>query len=358
MDLLLEAGVSIWLDDLSRQRIASGDLARDITDRRVVGVTTNPAIFRGAITAGTGYHDAIAAAASRGHDAERAVHDLIIADVQAACDVLAGVHRTTGGRDGYVSLEVDPRLAHDTDATIAAALRLHADVDRPNVMIKIPATPAGLPAISSVLEHGINVNVTLIFSVERYRDVLAAHAEGLARAAARGWPLESVASVASVFVSRLDSAVDPHLPSGSPLRGRAAVANAQLAYAEHLAWVATPEWADLAARGAQAQRPLWASTGTKDPAYTSTKYVVELATPGAVNTMPSATLDAVLADAVPVERAGASVDEARQVIDVALRTSGLTYDEVVQDLEDAGVTAFVEAWTGLLESVEARLRAR
>lgn len=354
---LLGAGVSVWLDDLSRQRIVSGALARDIRERHVVGVTTNPAIFRAAITSSTDYDDAIADASHAHRSADHVVHDLVVADVRDACDILSEVHRDTKARDGYVSLEVDPRLAHDTDATIEAAVRLHADVDRPNVMIKIPATRAGLPAISAVLAQGINVNVTLIFSTDRYRDVLAAHAEGLRRAADRGVSLPALASVASVFVSRMDSALDPRLASGSPLRGRAAVANALLAYADHRSWVESSVWSDLAALGAQPQRPLWASTGTKDPAYPATKYVVELATPGAVNTMPAATLEAVMDDRTPIAPVQPMADGLRLDLESVLRESGREYGDVVTELEAAGVQAFVDAWTELLGSVDERLAA-
>jgi transaldolase len=349
------AGVSLWLDDLDRGRLASGNLEQLVGQGLITGVTTNPAIFAKAIrSGGDAYADALAAAAARGLDAEQAVRDLVIDDVRAACDVLAPVHRRTQARDGFVSLEVDPRLAHHTEATMAQAAELWEAVDRPNLMIKIPATKAGLPAISATLSRGINVNVTLIFSLDRYAEVRDAHRAGLEQAHAQGQDLTSLASVASFFVSRLDTAVDAAVGQ-APVRGRAAVANARQAYLEHRADIDSPHWNRLAEAGAQPQRPLWASTGTKDPTYSPVKYVAELLTPGAVNTVPEATLRAVTgspADAFPPSGIEA-VDPRRLLADAELN-----YDEFVETLERDGVSAFIEAWESLLADVDRDLARR
>ncbi|MFN2536505.1 MAG: transaldolase, partial [Pseudonocardiaceae bacterium] len=295
LQALSEAGVSIWLDDLSRQRITSGNLADLITDRHVVGVTSNPTIFAHALEHAEDYDEQIKALAARGATVEETVREITVADVQLACDVFSGTWETTGGLDGRVSLEVDPRLAHDTDATLAQAAELWKTVDRPNLMIKIPATPEGLPAITGALADGISVNVTLVFSVERYREVMAAFFAGLEQAGANGHDLTSIASVASFFVSRVDTEVDKRLEAigtepALAVRGQAAVANARLAYAAYQQEFATPRWARLRDAGARPQRPLWASTGVKNPAYPDTKYVTELVVAGVVNTMPENTM--------------------------------------------------------------------
>jgi transaldolase len=295
LQALSEAGVSIWLDDLSRLRINSGNLGDLITDRHVVGVTSNPTIFSQALVHAEDYAEQVSQLAARGASVDEAVREITVTDVQLACDVFSRTWETTGGVDGRVSLEVDPRLAHDCDATLAQAAELWKTVDRPNLMIKIPATAEGLPAITGALADGISVNVTLVFSVQRYREVMAAFFAGLEQAGANGHDLTSIASVASFFVSRVDTEVDKRLDAigtepALALRGQAAVANARLAYAAYQQEFATPRWARLHDAGARPQRPLWASTGVKNPAYPDTKYVTELIAPGVVNTMPEKTL--------------------------------------------------------------------
>jgi transaldolase len=355
---LSAAGVSIWLDDLDRGRLESGGLAALVDGSHVVGVTTNPSIFEKAITGGSAeYADQVRDLAVRGVDLGEAVRALTTYDVRWACDVLAPVHQRTGGVDGRVSIEVDPRLARDTEATIAEAKALHWAVDRSNVLIKIPATLEGLPAITAVLAAGISVNVTLIFSVERYRGVLDAWLAGLEQAKANGHDLAAIESVASFFVSRVDTEVDRRLADGSPLRGTAAIANARVAHEAFAEVVAGDRWQALAAAGAHVQRPLWASTGVKDPAYSDTRYVVDLVTTDVVNTMPEATLDAVrdhgevVGDTIVPEYGAAHEALA------ALTAAGVDLDDVVQVLEDEGVEKFVVAWESLLGSVTSALDA-
>ncbi|MFG3231136.1 transaldolase [Streptomyces antibioticus] len=360
---LTEEGVSIWLDDLSRERIRTGNLAALIATRNVVGVTTNPSIFQAAIGPGEGYEDQLADLAVRGVTVDEAVRMMTTADVRAAADLLHDTYTTTDGRDGRVSIEVDPRLAHDTAATVAEARQLAWLVDRPNVMIKIPATKAGLPAITEVVGLGISVNVTLIFSLERYRAVMDAYLAGLERARAAGIDLSTVHSVASFFVSRVDAEIDKRLTAlgtepALALRGRAALANARLAYQAYEEVLAGPRWAALEQAGARPQRPLWASTGVKDPAYKDTLYVEDLVAPGTVNTMPEATLDAtadhgdITGDTVTggYERARADLD--------AVAALGISYDEVVTRLEDDGVAKFEAAWEDLLSTVTKSLTSR
>ncbi|MHB9854863.1 transaldolase [Streptomyces krungchingensis] len=356
-------GVSIWLDDLSRKRIASGNLAELIASRHVVGVTTNPSIFQAAIGSGEGYEEQLADLAERGVTVDEAVRMMTTADVRAAADILRPVYDATGGRDGRVSIEVDPRLAHRTAATIAEAKQLAWLVDRPNVMIKIPATKAGLPAITEVIGLGISVNVTLIFSLERYREVMDAYIAGLEKARERGLDLSEIHSVASFFVSRVDSEIDKRLAKvgtdeALALKGRAALANARLAYEAYEEVFGGARWTALAPSGAHKQRPLWASTGVKDPSYKDTLYVDELVAPGTVNTMPEATLDATAArgdvrgDTVTGGYAQARADLA------AVERLGISYDEVVGQLEDEGVSKFEAAWEDLLEAVTESLRGK
>jgi transaldolase len=352
---LTAAGVAVWLDDLSRERLRSGDLASLVAEKQVVGVTTNPSIFQKALSDGAAYDEQVRDLALRGTDVGEAVRALTTYDVRWACDVLREVYDRTDGVDGRVSIEVDPRLAHDTDRTVAEAKALWWLVDRPNLFIKIPATPAGLPAITSVLAQGISVNVTLIFSLQRYEEVMDAWLSGLEQAKANGHDLSRLASVASFFVSRVDSEVDKRLGDGHELRGQAAIANARLAYSRYEQVVAGDRWTALEQAGAKPQRPLWASTGVKDPAYDDTQYVVELVAPGTVNTMPEPTLDAV-ADhgTVRGDTVTGSYEQAQGVLD-ALREAGVDYDEVVQQLEDEGVSKFEDAWNGLIESVTEQL---
>jgi len=355
---LSAAGVSIWLDDLDRARLTSGGLAELVNDSFVVGVTTNPSIFEKAIVGGAAaYADQVHDLAVRGVDVGEAIRALTAYDVRWACDVLASTHAATGGVDGRVSIEVDPRLARDTEATIAEAKSLHWMVDRPNVLIKIPATVEGLPAITAVLGAGISVNVTLIFSVDRYHAVLDAWLAGLELAKANGHNLSEIESVASFFVSRVDSEVDKRLGAGSPLLGTAAIANARVAHEAFAGVVAGSRWAALAAEGAHVQRPLWASTGVKDPAYKDTRYVVDLVTKDVVNTMPEATLDAVrdhgetTGDTIVPEYAAAHAALA------ALTAAGVDLDDVVKVLEDEGVEKFVVAWEQLLGALRSALDA-
>ena len=357
---LSEAGVSIWLDDLSRQRINSGNLAKLITEQHVVGVTSNPTIFAHAVVHAEDYAEQVKQLAARGASVDEAVREITIADVQQACDVFSGTWETSGGVDGRVSLEVSPQLAHDTDATIAQAGELWKLVDRPNVMIKIPATVEGLPTISGALADGISINVTLVFSVERHREVMAAFFTGLERASANGYDLARIASVASFFVSRVDTEVDKRLEAigtdeALALRGQAAVANARLAYAAYQQEFGTQRWAALKQVGARPQRPLWASTGVKNPAYPDTKYVTELIAPGVVNTMPENTLLA-LADhgKVPGDQVSGTAGTAQRTFD-ELAEVGIDLDDVFVVLEREGVEKFDASWAELGETVAGQL---
>ncbi|WUD70910.1 transaldolase [Streptomyces sp. NBC_00510] len=360
---LAAEGVSVWLDDLSRRRIASGDLARLVASGRVVGITTNPSIFRAAIGSGEDYREELADLAARGVTPDEAVRMMTAADVRAAADLLRPVYEATGGRDGRVSIEVDPRLAHRTRATVAEARQLAWLVDRPNVMVKIPATAEGLPAITEVTALGISVNVTLIFSPERHREVMEAYLAGLEKARAAGIDLSTVHSVASFFVSRVDTEVDRRLTElgtdeASALKGRAALANARLAYRAQREFFAGDRWAALAAAGAHEQRPLWASTGVKDPAYRDTRYVEELVAPGTVTTVPEATLDAV-ADHGRVDGDTVTSRHDRAGADLtALERLGIPLDEVVRRLEDEGVAKFEAAWAELLQAIGTALNGK
>ncbi|MFF7971385.1 transaldolase [Streptomyces sp. NPDC007905] len=360
---LADEGVSVWLDDLSRKRITSGSLAELVASGGVVGVTTNPSIFQAAIGSGEGYEEQLTDLAARGVTVDEAVRMMTTADVRAAADILDAVYTTSDGRDGRVSIEVDPRLAHRTEATVAEAKQLAWLVDRPNVMIKIPATRAGLPAITEVIGLGISVNVTLIFSLERYREVMAAYLAGLEKARERGLDLSRIHSVASFFVSRVDSEIDKRLTAlgtdeARALKGRAALANARLAYEAYEEVFSSDRWPALAGERANKQRPLWASTGVKDPAYKDTLYVDELVAPGTVNTMPEATLKAtadhggITGDTVTGGYARARADLA------AVERLGISYDEVVQQLEDEGVAKFETAWQELLDAVTKSLNSK
>ena len=351
---LAEAGVAIWLDDLSRERIESGNLSDMVKDHGVVGVTTNPTIFAAALDQGESYADQVAQLRTAGATLDEAVFELTTTDVRDACDVLRPVYDFTRGLDGRVSIEVDPGLARDADATTAMAQRLWDRVDRPNLFIKIPATAEGLPAITTAIASGISINVTLIFSLQRYREVIDAYMTGLEQAAAAGRDLGSIHSVASFFVSRVDTAVDKRLPADSPLRGKAAIANARLAYELHEQEFASERFAAL--DGANVQRPLWASTGVKDPAYPDTLYVSELVVDGTVNTMPEKTLLAFADHGTVIDDAvRGTYDESRAVF-AALEDSGVRYDEVVDLLEVEGVEKFNVSWADLLATVETALK--
>ena len=353
-------GVSIWLDDLSRERIASGNLAAVIRDKGVVGVTTNPTIFATALAKGDAYTEQVRALAAAGSSVDDAVFAITTDDVRDACDAFRGVYDATDGLDGRVSIEVDPRLSKDTGGTVASARNLWATVDRPNAMIKIPATVEGLPAIASVLGEGISVNVTLIFSLGRYRAVMNAFLEGLERARQAGHDLSRIASVASFFVSRVDTEIDRRLndlgtDQARGLRGRAAIANARLAYQAYEEVFSSARWEVLADAGARPQRPLWASTGVKDPDYKDTMYVVDLVVENTVNTMPEKTLDAV-ADhgVVPGDAVRGHYDEAAALLD-ELAGLWIGYDEVTALLEAEGVDKFEKSWGELLSTVSDEL---
>ncbi|MER0245204.1 transaldolase [Streptomyces sp. HSW2009] len=365
---LSDAGVAIWLDDLSRKRITSGNLAELIDQQHVVGVTTNPSIFQKAISGGDGYEQQLADLAVRGVTVEEAVRMITTADVRDAADILRPVFDATDGQDGRVSIEVDPRLAHRTDATVAEAKQLAWLVDRPNTLIKIPATKAGLPAITETIGRGISVNVTLIFSLERYREVMDAYLAGLEKAKAAGLDLAKIHSVASFFVSRVDTEIDKRLAAlgtdeAGGLKGKAALANARLAYQAYEevfgsadGSVAPSErYAALDKAQANRQRPLWASTGVKDPAYKDTLYVDDLVAPGTVNTMPEATLEAT-ADRGEITGDTVRATYAQSKADLdAIAALGVSYDDVVRVLEEEGVEKFEAAWTDLLKSTEAEL---
>ena len=361
---LSEAGVSVWLDDLSRGLIDSGDLQTQIDTRSVVGVTTNPAIFQNAISSGAAsYVDQINELAAAGKDVDATITAITTDDVRSACDVLRPVFDATDGLDGRVSIEVDPRLAHKIDETVAQAVELWNLVDRPNLFIKIPATEAGIPAITQVIGQGISVNVTLIFSVERYRAVMDAYLDGLDAALRNGHDAGKITSVASFFVSRVDTEIDNRLekigtPEALELRGKAALANARLAYAAYKEVFETEtRFPDLQAHGALAQRALWASTGTKNPEYADTLYVSELVAPNTVNTMPGKTLEA-FADHgwVDTESIVGREAESRAVFD-ALRAAGVDLGDVFAVLEREGVEKFEQAWTELLTATSTQLDA-
>jgi transaldolase len=357
---LADAGVSIWLDDLSRERLNSNNLADLVAESSVVGVTTNPTIFASALAKGQAYDEQMEQLAARDGSVEDAIKALTTDDVRNACDVLAATAAATHGVDGRVSIEVDPGLARNTDATIAQAQDLWKIVDRPNLLIKIPATAEGLPAITAVIGEGINVNVTLIFSLDRYRGVIDAYLSGLEQAAANGHDLASIHSVASFFVSRVDTEVDKRLDAigteeAKALKSKAAIANARLAYEVYQQEFAGERWAALAAQGANKQRPLWASTGVKDPSLPDTLYVTELVVADTVNTMPEKTMQA-FADHGEVngDQVTGRADEAREVI-AAIEALGISYDDVVAVLEDEGVDKFDKSWGELVGTVETAL---
>ncbi|OEU98321.1 transaldolase [Streptomyces qinglanensis] len=358
---LSDEGVAIWLDDLSRKRITSGNLGELKDEQHVVGVTTNPTIFQKAISAGDGYQQQVSDLAARRVSVDEAVRMITTADVRDAADILRPVHEATGGKDGRVSIEVDPRLAHNTQATIAEARQLAWLVDRPNTFIKIPATEAGLPAITETIGKGISVNVTLIFSLERYRAVMDAYMAGLEKAKALGIDLSQIHSVASFFVSRVDTEVDKRLATlgtdeAAALKSKAAIANARLAYEAYEEVVASDRWQALEKAGANQQRPLWASTGVKDPGLPDTLYVTELVAPNTVNTMPEATLQAVGDHGeIGGDAVRGTYEEARAVLD-GIAKLGISYDDVVAVLEDEGVQKFADSWNDLLESTEAELQ--
>jgi transaldolase len=357
---LSDAGVSIWLDDLSRERIETGNLADLVKNKSVVGVTTNPTIFAAAISEGERYDDEVRSLVADGADVDKVVFELTTSDVQAACDVLKPTYDATGGVDGRVSIEVAPTLAFDTDATLASARELWSEVDRDNLFIKIPATTEGAPAITDALGDGISINVTLIFGLGRYAGVMDAYLAGLEKALEAGQDLSRIHSVASFFVSRVDTEIDKRLEEiGSDealaLRGKAAVANARLAYRDYEKFFEGERWARLAEAGANTQRPLWASTGVKNPDYSDTMYVTELVVPNTVNTMPEKTLEAV-ADHGEIngDQVTNHYDDAQRVM-AQLADVGIDYDDVIATLEQEGVDKFSKSWQELQDTVSKQM---
>ena len=358
---LSAAGVSIWLDDLSRERLESGNLAELVKQRHVVGVTTNPTIFASALANGERYDEQLRTLVEKGASVEDAITELTTDDVRNACDVFMETFEATGGQDGRVSIEVEPGLAFDTDGTLAAARMLYKKIDRPNLLIKIPGTTEGLPAITATIADGISVNVTLIFGLDRYGEVMNAYLEGLEKAKENGEDLSKIHSVASFFVSRVDGEIDKQLEAvgtdkALSLRGKAAIANARLAFERYEDVFSRERWNALKEAGANPQRPLWASTGVKNPEYSDTMYVTELVVAGTVNTMPEKTLDAV---ADHGEVTGDTVHEhyhgARHVMS-DLEMLGIDYDEVIAALEKEGVDKFVTSWGELVETVDGQMK--
>jgi transaldolase len=360
---LADEGVAVWLDDMGRERLVSGSLKALIRDSCVVGVTTNPTIFQKAISGSEVYVEQLRDLAALEVPVAEAIDFMIAHDVRAVCDLLRPVYDRTDGIDGRVSIEVDPLLAADTERTIAEARLLWWMVDRPNLMIKIPATAEGLPAVSACLAEGISVNVTLIFSLHRYREVVDAYLSGLEQARTHGRELSSISSVASFFVSRVDAEVDRRLekigtPEAAALRGQAAIANAQLAYEYFEEVLSSPRWQALEAADARPQRPLWASTGVKNPAYDPTRYVVDLVAPQTVNTMPEPTLRAVAdTGVVRGDTIRGTYGQARQVFE-ELRAVGVDFDDVIAALEADGVEKFQTSWQELLDSVSSVMQGR
>ncbi len=355
---LTEAGVSIWLDDLSRERIETGNLAELIKNDKVVGVTTNPSIFAAALAEGERYDDQVRELAASGADVDKTVFALTTTDVRNACDVMRPVFDATNGVDGRVSIEVAPDLAFDTDETFASAKEMWKEVDRPNLFIKIPATTEGAPAISDTLGEGISVNVTLIFGLDRYQGVMDAYLTGLEKAKEAGHDLSAIHSVASFFVSRVDTEIDNRLNktgASDDLLGKAGVANARLAYEAYEKFFDGERWNALKAAGANTQRPLWASTGVKNPDYKDTMYVDDLVVENTVNTMPEKTLRAVQDHGeILGDQVRPNYDDARQVMK-DLADAGIDYDDVIATLEQEGVDKFLKSWNELLETVKKNL---
>jgi len=352
---LTQLGQSIWYDNIQRKLLESGELKAMIERGDIRGVTSNPSIFNAAIAKSTDYDSALKSLAWAGWDAEKIFWQLAIEDIRAACDAFAPLYEETNGGDGYVSLEVSPFMANDTDATIAQVEQLWARVRRPNLMVKIPATKAGIPAIRKAISVGINVNVTLIFSLARYAEVMEAYLSGLEDHLAAGHSIEHIASVASFFVSRVDTKIDPQLTDDS-LKGKAAIANAKLAYDEYQKIFAGRRWENLKVKGARVQRPLWASTSTKNPAYPDTIYVDNLIGPETVNTVPPATLDAFKDHGVAASTLTRDLDQSKDALK-RLADAGISMDQVTQELEEEGVKAFADAFTQLLATIEERRKS-
>ncbi len=363
---LAQVGQSLWYDNIQRGLLDNGEMAGMVARGEIRGVTSNPTIFMNAITKSNDYDAGLAPLAAIGQSAEAIFWQLAIEDIQAAAGLFLPLYRETDGGDGFVSIEVNPSLANDTEPTLAEARSLWRRVDRPNLMVKIPATRAGIPAIRAAIAGGVNVNVTLIFSRQRYAEVMDAYLSGLEQRAAAGLPVDSIASVASFFVSRVDSNVDARLQAiiqgdgargdeAAALLGRAAIANARLAYADFKRTFAGPRWEKLRAAGARVQRPLWASTGTKNPAYSDVLYVEELIGPDTVNTVPPQTLVAFLEHGRVALTLECDLDEAARTFD-RLAALGIAMDEVTEQLEWEGVKSFADAFAALLKAVEERRR--
>jgi transaldolase len=352
-------GQSPWYDFITRDLITTGQLTRLIEEDGLMGMTSNPSIFQKAIAGSDLYDEDITRLATEGKNVKEVFEELAVTDVQAACDAFKDVHERSDHSDGFVSLEVDPGLARDTVGTVAEARRLWAAIDRPNAMIKIPGTIEGLPAVTTCLSEGINVNVTLLFSVTRYERVIEAFVHGLESRASQGLPLGGLASVASFFVSRLDGKVDAILDArngDSPVRGKTAIANACQAYATFERAFADPRWPPLAARGGAVQRPLWASTSTKDPAYPDVYYVEALVGPHTVNTLPPATFDAYRDHGAPMVRIHEGIAKAGEIL-AAVAAAGIDLDALTADLEREGVKGFADSYTALLAGIEAKVGA-
>jgi transaldolase/glucose-6-phosphate isomerase len=364
LNQLAKFGQSVWIDDINRRLLQSGDLQRLIAHDGIRGLTSNPAIFEKAIGNDPAYKPALRQLAERGqHDGEAIYEELALEDVRAAADQMLDVHMQTGGRDGFVSFEVAPRFAHDTEGTIRQARRLWRAIDRRNAMIKVPATPQGLPAIETLTAEGINVNVTLLFSIDVYEQVAKAYRQGLARRVANGGAIDTIASVASFFVSRIDSLLDPELEERArnagasardallAQRGRMAIANAKLAYQRFLSLHADPRWSELERQGARSQRLLWASTGTKNPSYPDTLYVDELIGPDTVTTLPPATIAAYRTSGRPAATLERDLEAAEATLRV-LQAHAVSLDRAAERLLQEGVRLFADAYDRLLAAVE------
>jgi len=356
--LYTEVGQSIWLDYIERTMVHNGEM-KAFVDSGVRGVTSNPTIFQQAIAKSDAYQDELATLAKSGKSTKEIFEALAVADIQAATDLLLPVYQESGGKDGFVSIEVAPDLAYETQATIEEARRLHKSVNRPNVMVKVPATEAGIEAIRQLIADGININVTLIFGLERYAKVKEAYLQGLEARVDKGQPIADIASVASFFVSRVDSNVDDKLKAAKAtdgsdpkaLMGKTALANAKLAYAQFEAKFSGERWEKLAAKGAQLQRPLWASTSVKNPDYPDLLYVEPLMGPHTVNTMPTNTLDAFKDHGVVASRVREGVAEA-EVLFTQLAALGISIDQVTEELEQEGVKKFADSYEDLLATIE------
>jgi len=356
IERLTALGQSLWYDNIQRKLLENGELEAMIARGDIRGVTSNPTIFDNAIAKTDNYDAALIPLAVSGWDAEKIFWQLAIEDIRTATDLFQPLYTQTKCGDGYVSLEVNPTLAHDSEATAAQAQQLWARVGRPNLMVKIPATKEGIPAIRKAIAAGVNINVTLIFSLKRYAEVMDAYLSGLEDRLAQGHPIHAIASVASFFVSRVDTQIDPKLPADSPLRGKAAVANAKLAYEVFLKTFTGERWEKLKTQGARLQRPLWASTSTKNPAYPDLLYVDNLIGPNTVNTVPPATLEA-FRDHGKVEiTLTKGVEEARETL-AQLESQGVSMDIAAQEIEEEGVKSFAESFAHLLATIEARRKA-